>query len=133
MASPRPGRGGVPTSIAVVALVLVALLVIAAGVVVAAWHEAKEAENDSLVCSFGMRRTDVGVLVRDHPVGKLCVYLGGAGRPRGVAPMACVEGKLEFETRGGALLDVRKTPTGFRCLYHDGAGHILRVRHVEER
>jgi hypothetical protein len=85
------------------------------------------------MCSLGTLRTEDGVLSRDDPVGKVCVYLSHDGRPGRVAPMACVEEKLEFETRGGALLGVRKTASWFRCVYHDDAGHILRVRHVEER
>jgi hypothetical protein len=118
-------------ALALVALALVALL--AVGVVAAEWSAAKAEENDSVTCSFGMLRSDVGVLVRDDPVGKVCVYLGGGGRRDRIAPMACVEAKLEFETRGGALLKVRKTPAGFRCVYHDGAGHILRVRDIDDQ
>jgi hypothetical protein len=129
----RRGRGRLrkAVAIALVALALVALL--AVGFVAVEWSAAKAEENDDVMCSFERRRSDVGVLVRDHPAGKVCVYLGGGGRRDRVEPMACVEAKLEFETRGGALLKVRKTPAGFRCMYHDGAGHILRVRDVEDQ
>ena len=125
----RRGRGRIGTTVALAAL---ALVLVTTGVLAAAWLEAKALENDSLMCSFGMLRTDDGVLVRDDPVGKVCVYLDD-GRLGRIAPMACVEGKLDFETRGCALLDVRKTPTGFRRAYHDAAGNVLRVRNVEER
>ena len=126
----RPRRRRVGTA---VALALLALVLLAVGAFAAEWLEARAEENAEFMCSFGTLPGEDGVPVRDHPVGEVCQYFGRDGRLRRVVPMVCVEEMLEFEPRGGALLAVRKTPSGFRCVYHDGGGHILRVRHVEEQ